>query len=78
MKTAPNDSLALSAPAMVAEALDKELNTRSAATSTAAPPVNDLTSAVKRKKKAPEKRKAENEAESEKTDKKVKLDSSDP
>jgi HAT1-interacting factor 1 len=79
LKTAPNESLALSAPAMAAEALDRELNAHSSATtaSASAPVVHNLTSTIKRKKKAPEnpsKRKAEDEAEHSNTDKKVRLD----
>ena len=80
MKTAPNELLAQSAPAMVAEALDREFNAHSTTTpSTTAPVINDLTSTVKRKKKAPEnmtssKRKAEEEVEPSKTDKKARLD----
>ena len=67
---------------MAAEALDRELNAHSSAATTPAslPVVNDLTSMVKRKKKAPEtssKRKAEGEAEPSKTDKKVRLDTPD-
>ncbi len=84
LKTAPNESLAQSAPAMAAEALDRELNTHSSAAtpSTSAPVINNLTSTVKRKKKAPEnatssKRKAEYEEEPSKTDKKVRLDTLD-
>jgi len=80
LKTAPNEALGLSAPAMVAQALDRELNCASMTTSsTSVPVVNDLTSAVKRKKKAPEnqKRKAEGEAEPSNTDKKVRLDTPD-
>jgi HAT1-interacting factor 1 len=84
LKTAPNESLAQSAPAMAAEALDRELNAHPSATtsSTSAPVINDLTSAVKRKKKAREnatssKRKAEDEVEPSKTDKKVRLDTPD-
>ena len=85
MKTAPNESLAQSAPSMAAEALDRELNTHPSTTksSTSAPIINDLTSTVKRKKKAPEiatssKRKAEDEVKPPKTDKKVRLDTPDP
>jgi len=84
LKTAPNEALAISAPAMAAQALDRELNAATSMTtsSTSAPIINDLTSAVKRRKKAPEnqtaaKRKAEGEAEPSNTDKKVRLDTPD-
>ncbi|KAF9531695.1 hypothetical protein CPB83DRAFT_848571 [Crepidotus variabilis] len=53
LKTTPNESHALSAPAMAAQALDQELNTIPAAASTTeAKPVTDLTSTIKRKKKS--------------------------
>ena len=84
LKTAPNESLAQTAPAMAAEALDRELNSHSSAPtpSTSAPVINNLTSTVKRKKKGPEnttssKRKAEDEVEPSKMDKKVRLDTPD-
>lgn len=80
LKTAPNESLGLSAPAMAAQALDKELNTGSSiSTPTPAPVINDLTSTIKRKKKAPEtltsaKRKAEGDAEPSVSDKKARME----
>jgi HAT1-interacting factor 1 len=84
LKTSPNESLATSAPALAAQALDRELNAAGSSASKAAPAiVNDLTSIVKKKKKAaPEdpsagKRKAESEAEPTNADKKVKLDTPD-
>ena len=85
MKTSPNESLATSAPALAAQALDRELNAASSSSAPKAAPavVNDLTSIVKKKKKAvPEdpsagKRKAEGEAEPTNADKKVKLDTPD-
>ena len=85
MKTSPNESLATSAPALAAQALDRELNARGSSSASKAAPaiVNDLTSIVKKKKKAaPEdpnagKRKAECEAEPTNADKKVKLDTPD-
>lgn len=77
LKTTPNESIGLSAPAMAAQALDQELNTDpSITTSTSAPVINDLTSTIKRKKKASEsaKRKAEGDAGPSNLDKKAKLD----
>lgn len=54
LKTVPNEPVE-SAPAMAAKALDKELNAPSTVTNSTVPPViNDLTSIVKKKKKAPE------------------------
>ncbi|KAG6864847.1 hypothetical protein C0991_006788 [Blastosporella zonata] len=78
LKTAPNESAdgLTSAPAMAAQALDKELNAGSSATSGAAPAVNDLTSMVK-KKKPTEKRKAAADAESSTTEKKARIDTPD-
>ncbi|KNZ74575.1 NASP-related protein sim3 [Termitomyces sp. J132] len=76
LKTTPNNSSdkTISAPAMAAQALDKELNTgSSAACGTACAVVNDLTSIVKKKKPA-EKRKADVDAESSGTEKKARLD----
>ncbi|KIM44584.1 hypothetical protein M413DRAFT_356741 [Hebeloma cylindrosporum] len=85
LKTSPNESLATSAPALAAQALDRELNAGGSSSASKAAPaiVNDLTSIVKKKKKvAPEdpsagKRKAESEAEPTNADKKVKLDTPD-
>jgi HAT1-interacting factor 1 len=80
LKTTPNEALGLSAPAMAAQALDKELNTDpSITTSTSAPVINDLTSTIKRKKKTSEvltsaKRKAEGDAGPSNLDKKARLD----
>ncbi|KAE9384109.1 hypothetical protein BT96DRAFT_842783 [Gymnopus androsaceus JB14] len=77
LKMAPNETLADSAPAMVAQALDKELAGSSASAANTAV-VNDLTSMV-RKKKAPvadaasAKRKADDEEDSG-SEKKPKLD----
>jgi HAT1-interacting factor 1 len=67
LKTSPNEALGTgSAPELVAQALDLELNTKAPNGNTANLPVNDLTSmVVKKKKKQPEeepassKRKAE-------------------
>ncbi|KAF8159579.1 hypothetical protein B0H34DRAFT_409503 [Crassisporium funariophilum] len=80
LKTSPNDALATSAPALVAQALDRELNAGSSSTDKKPTVVNDLTSMVtKKKKKVPvdsnvAKRKADGEAE-QLIDKKPKLDS---
>ncbi|KAF9480542.1 hypothetical protein BDN70DRAFT_877537 [Pholiota conissans] len=82
LKTLPNDGPKASAPEQAAQALDKELNITGASSSSNAAPavVNDLTSIVKKKKKAPvedstaTKRKAEGEPEPINADKKVKLD----
>ncbi|KAJ3984848.1 hypothetical protein F5890DRAFT_1235074 [Lentinula detonsa] len=77
LKVAPNETLAGSAPALVAQALDKELGSKSSA-STSTALVNDLTNMV-RKKKAPiievasSKRKADNGDDSG-SEKKPKLD----
>jgi HAT1-interacting factor 1 len=76
LKTAPSEPTA-SAPALVAEALDQELNAGSSGSAPAA--VNDLTSmVVKKKKKAPNtngagKRKADGDAGSP-SEKKAKLE----
>ena len=88
LKTSPNESLSASAPALVAQALDRELNAGSSSSSnTTATVVNDLTSMVvkKKKKKVLEesnagnagKRKADEEAEPLNVDKKPKLESAD-
>lgn len=65
----------------MAEALDKELNGGSVAVQNQQPVVNDLTSMIKKKKKAPEqssasKRKAEEDAEGSGSEKKPKVDGS--
>lgn len=85
LKTVPVEP-SESAPDMVAKALDKELNAAPSSSKSSAPaPVNDLTSMVKKKKKAPEaseangttssgKRKAEDEGSASPSEKKVKLD----
>lgn len=78
LKTIPNESNE-SAPVLAAKALDAELKVPSSSSGSAAPlPVNDLTSMVKRKKKAPEangstKRKAEDDAEAP-SEKKARVD----
>ena len=54
MKTAPNEESTESAPVLAAKALDKELNGASSATAIGRDQVNDLTSIVKKKKKASE------------------------
>lgn len=84
MKTSPNESLTASAPALVAQALDRELNAGpSSSSNTNTSVVNDLTSmVVKKKKKVLEdsnvgKRKADEEAEPLNVDKKPKLESAD-
>lgn len=83
LKTSPNESLATSAPALAAQALDRELNVGSSSSNATQTVVNDLTSmVVKKKKKVQEdsnagKRKADEEAESLNVDKKPKLDSAD-
>lgn len=82
MKTSPNESLSTSAPALVAQALDRELNAGpSSSSNTKTTVVNDLTSmVVKKKKKVLEdssnggKRKADEEAEPLNVDKKPKLE----
>ncbi|PBK72501.1 hypothetical protein ARMSODRAFT_761321 [Armillaria solidipes] len=82
LKTSPNESVSESAPAMVAHALDRELNAGSAVVPNQEPIVNDLTSmVVKKKKKAPEdtsatKRKAEDNVQDSNCEKKPKVDSS--
>ncbi|KAG6890077.1 hypothetical protein C0995_012026 [Termitomyces sp. Mi166 len=76
LKTTPNNSAdgTMSAPAMAAQALDKELNAGSPVVSGTVPAVvNDLTSVVKKKKPA-EKRKADADAESSSTEKKARID----
>ncbi|KXN92842.1 NASP-related protein sim3 [Leucoagaricus sp. SymC.cos] len=91
LKTSPNDALARSAPALAAQALDKELNAR-VALSGLPQSVNDLTGIVKKKKKVPAsdanagatssteasgaKRKAEDEAEESNTEKKARIEES--
>jgi HAT1-interacting factor 1 len=73
LKTAPSEPTA-SAPALVAKALDQELNAGSSGSTPAV--VNDLTSmVVKKKKKAPDtgKRKADGDAGSP-SEKKAKLE----
>ncbi|KAJ4473657.1 hypothetical protein J3R30DRAFT_3510629 [Lentinula aciculospora] len=77
LKLAPNETLAGSAPALAAQALDKEFESKSSA-STPSAVINDLTSMV-RKKKAPNtdasstKRKAD-EGDDSASEKKPKLD----
>lgn len=79
LKTSPSESLETTAPALAAQALDKELN---AGQSSSLPPqtaINDLTSMVVKKKKMPEdssatKRKADGDAEASSTEKKPRLD----
>ncbi|KAM5544245.1 hypothetical protein V8D89_001905 [Ganoderma adspersum] len=87
LKTSPNEPTD-SAPALVAKALDQELNVPSAAGPAKQSEVHDLTGLVKKKKKNPEangeppaiasngtaKRKAEDEADQTQSEKKVKLD----
>lgn len=87
LKTSPNEPTD-SAPALVAKALDQELNVPSAAGAAKQSEVHDLTGLVKKKKKNPEasgeppaiasngtaKRKAEDEAEDAQSEKKAKLD----
>ncbi|GLB41869.1 putative SHNi-TPR [Lyophyllum shimeji] len=78
LKTTPKEATATSAPALAAQALDKELNAGPSALSTSATAVvNDLTSMVKKKKPA-EKRKADAEAEPSSTEKKARVDASVP
>uniref|UniRef100_A0A8H7XRK9 Tetratricopeptide SHNi-TPR domain-containing protein n=1 Tax=Psilocybe cubensis TaxID=181762 RepID=A0A8H7XRK9_PSICU len=78
LKTSPNESLSASAPALAAQQLDRELNGTSS--SSAPIVVNDLSSMVKKKKKAPvedvaaTKRKAESEPEPLNVDKKARLE----
>ncbi|KAG6821473.1 hypothetical protein H0H93_010197 [Arthromyces matolae] len=79
LKTAPNESADkhLSAPALAAQALDKELGGEQTSNSNPAlPVVNDLTSVVK-KKKPVEKRKADPEAESSNMEKKPRIETSE-
>jgi len=84
LKTSPNESLATSAPALVAQALDRELNAGSSSSNTKPTVVNDLTSMVVKKKKKvladsnAGKRKADEEVEPLNVDKKPKLDTADP
>ena len=88
LKTSPNEPTD-SAPALVAKALDQELNVPCAAGAAKQSEVHDLTGLVKKKKKNPEadgeppaaaasngaaKRKAEDEAEETQSEKKAKLD----
>ncbi len=87
LKTSPNEPTE-SAPALVAKALDQELNVPTAASAAQPSEVRDLTGLVKKKKKNPEangeppaaasnsatKRKAEDEAEETQSEKKAKLD----
>ena len=52
MKTSPNESLTTSAPALAAQALDRELNAGpSSSNTTKTTVVNDLTSMVVKKKR---------------------------
>lgn len=83
MKTSPIEEPTDSAPDLVAKALDKELNGAAGASSTPVQ-VNDLTSIVKKKKKAPDatangngstKRKADDDPVGSPGDKKMKLES---
>jgi HAT1-interacting factor 1 len=85
LKSSPNESLSTSAPALVAQALDRELNagpsSSKSSSNTKTTVVNDLTSmVVKKKKKVREdssnggKRKADEEAEPLNVDKKPKLE----
>ena len=91
LKTIPNEP-GLSVPALVAKALDQELNV---ASSTKSLPVNDLTSVVKKKKKPaaeaetpqldsetsaanPTKRKAEDDGSSSPTDKRPRVEEETP
>ena len=88
LKTTPNEPTE-SAPVMAAKALDAELGTRPAPAPVVPPPVNDLTSIVKKKKKpVPEvngvsapadasgstKRKAESDAPESPSEKKAKVE----
>jgi HAT1-interacting factor 1 len=84
LKTSPNESLTTSAPALAAQALDRELNAGpSSSSNTKATVVNDLTSIVVKKKKKvlgdsnAGKRKADEEAEPLNVDKKPKLEFAD-
>ncbi|THU91533.1 hypothetical protein K435DRAFT_863353 [Dendrothele bispora CBS 962.96] len=87
LKVSPNESLATSAPALAAQALDKELNGSSDIGSSSQTVVNDLTNIVRKKKNAPAaaaesaslvKRKAEDGEVEASTDKRLKLDSPAP
>jgi HAT1-interacting factor 1 len=78
LKTSPSESLEATAPALAAQALDKELNAAQSSSLPSQIVVNDLTSMVK-KKKIPEdssatKRKAYDDAEASSTEKKARLD----
>ncbi|KAA1469094.1 hypothetical protein DENSPDRAFT_834628 [Dentipellis sp. KUC8613] len=79
LKTSPNEGHS-SAPALVAQALDKELNAGAPQVNANGQlPVNDLTSVVKKKKKAPEegsaeKRKAEDDGSNSPAEKKARLE----
>jgi len=53
LKVSPNESLTVSAPALAAQALDKELNGASGSGSSNSTVVNDLTKVVRKKKNAP-------------------------
>ena len=85
MKVSPNESLTVSAPALVAQALDKELNgaSGSGSGSSNSTVVNDLTKVVRKKKNAPApttesgssgKRKADDSEVETSTEKRPKLD----
>jgi len=79
LKTSPNEPVA-SAPALVAQALDQELNAGVSLAPANQAAVNDLTSmVVKKKKKAAEdngvKRKADDDSESLTLEKRAKLES---
>lgn len=84
LKTVPNEPAA-SAPELAAKALDQELNAPASSSATSGPAeVRDLTSMVKKKKKAPiveptasaSKRKAEDEAPDSPSDKKARVEDS--
>ncbi|KAF5355347.1 hypothetical protein D9758_006097 [Tetrapyrgos nigripes] len=84
LKMSPNESLASSAPAMAAQALDKELNAASGSGSSNQVQTNDLTNVVRKKKKnpvpapeseSPTKRKAEGDEAEGSCEKRPKLDS---
>jgi HAT1-interacting factor 1 len=79
LKTSPSESLEATAPTLVAQALDKELNAGQSSSLPSQIVVNDLTSIVVKKKKIPEdssvtKRKADEDAEASNTEKKARLD----
>ncbi|TFK26223.1 hypothetical protein FA15DRAFT_693312 [Coprinopsis marcescibilis] len=80
LKTSPNETHAESAPELAAQALDNELNGGVNGSASAPQKVNDLTSIVKKKKKAQEdsasagKRKAEAEVEDNASEKKARLE----